>query len=156
MSEVKNQKRTHQYKAVAYCRVATATQKDTNQSIEVQKQLISEKAQGLGVKIVKWCEAVGQDQRKVLKEAYDYCKTHHVCYLFVASPDRLSRLSTDYDEWGRKFWDIGTMLQSAKSSNDSIPTEAFKDSLLDVNTQFERQLRSYQVKQGLAAKRREN
>jgi DNA invertase Pin-like site-specific DNA recombinase len=153
-----------QQKAVAYCRSASATQTDINQSIEAQKRLISEAAQKLGIEVELWYEAIGETspyqlgrrQRKVLKDAHDYCATHRIGYLFVASPDRVSRLSTDYCEWLHKFQKVGTAIKSVKRLNDSDPVEALKDSSVQVNDQFERQLMGYRIKQALERKRREN
>ena len=164
MSKLKNQQPSNSLRAVAYCRVASATQIDQNQSIETQKRLINEAAQKAGIEIEQWFEAVGetspyqlgQKQRKVLKDAHDYCSTHQVSHLFITSPDRLSRLSTDYCEWERKFQRVGTVVKPVKRSNDTDPVEAMKDSTTHVTDQFERQLMGYHIKQRLAAKRREN
>jgi DNA invertase Pin-like site-specific DNA recombinase len=164
MSKPKNQKPSNEHKAVAYCRVASATQTDQNQSIETQKRLISEAAQKAGIEIVQWYEAVGETspyqlgrrQRKVLKDAHAYCSTHQVSHLFVTSPDRLSRLSTDYCEWERKFQKVGTVVKAVKRSNDTDPLEAMKDGYTFVSDQFERQLSACKIKQALAAKRRED
>jgi DNA invertase Pin-like site-specific DNA recombinase len=164
MSKVKNQQPSKLVNAVAYCRVASATQTDRNQSIEAQKRLISEAAQKAGIEIKQWYESVGETslyqlgrkQRKVLKDAHAYCSANQVDYLFVTSPDRLSRLSTDYCEWERKFQKVGTVVKAVKRSNDTDPVEALKDSSTHVTDQFERQLMGYQIKQKLAAKRHEN
>lgn len=164
MSKLNNQKPSSQPKAVAYCRVASVEQTDQNQSIEAQKCLISEAAEKAGVAIEQWFEAIGETspyqlgrkQRKALKDTHDFCSKNQVDYLYITSPDRLSRLSTDYCDWVCKFQKIGTVVKSVKRSNDTDPVEAMKDGFTFVNDQFERQLMGYRIKQILAAKRREN
>lgn len=92
-------------KAIAYCRVATTKQAEQNNSVEAQKQRITEYAARHDFEIVKWFERIGSSQSNTaLLEALEYCKNHKsIRYVIVTEPSRISRSATDFFFWEKDF-----------------------------------------------------
>ena len=108
--------------AIAYTRVATTKQANKNNSLEAQKQQITEYASQQNIEIVKWYEevasGVGRD-RPILKRAVKYCykRFAEIDRLIATEPNRIARSIEDFGYWEDEFTSAGTFTEFLDEDN---------------------------------------
>lgn len=122
-----------QNKAIAYIRVAKPVQIEDAISGEKQKQQILEATKRLNVEIDEWFLEEGHKPMhfpyQVLDKALEYCQDNpDIKYLFVATPDRLSRSSEVFHYWKVAFERIDVFL---KLSDETKPATTIEDSIIE-------------------------
>jgi DNA invertase Pin-like site-specific DNA recombinase len=120
-------------KAIGYCRVATKEQTGRSLSIQAQKQQIVEAAKLSNIEIVKWFVQEGYEPMgfpyQVLDKALEYCQGDpDIKYLFVATPDHLSRSSEVFQYWKVAFERKDVTIQL---TDESKPTSTIEDSIIE-------------------------
>lgn len=136
-------------KAVAFCRTATSQQiDDIDNSLDLQLDTIYKAAESRNTTVVEYWEAVGSGEAEV-KEMFEYCKANpDVNYLFVTTPDRISRSLRQNRYLQAEFAGIGVEINAITIS----PEDKFKEALMLAMANFNSNLRSERVKRGLRQK----
>jgi DNA invertase Pin-like site-specific DNA recombinase len=120
-------------KAIGFCRVATATQVDQVEKLQIQKQQIVKAARYLNVEIVQFFEQVGNDKQvfpySSLDEVLSYCKSNPaIKILIVTETGRISRSLEQFHYWKVAFERIGVTIQL---TDESKPTSSIEDSIIE-------------------------
>lgn len=150
---------SNKVKAIAYCRATTKVKQNKGNSIEIQKQQISETAKRLNVEIVKWFEHVGSDKKYdypiELSEAVRYGRQNrNIKYLLFTTPDRFGWSGSNFNYFNWVFEDLGVALIPANShSLAKSPVAKFMGQLQAMIGQLDSEVRSERVKLGLRRKK---
>lgn len=136
-------------KAIAFCRAAASSQIDNiDNSLDLQMDSIYKAAKNRNITVVEHWEAVGSGEAEV-KAMFEFCKANpDVSYLFVTTPDRLSRSFRQNSYLKAEFADIGVQIKAVTIS----AIDKFTEAMMLAMTNYASELHSEHVKRGLRQK----
>lgn len=136
-------------KVVAYVSKATIQQKQ-DESLKSQIDRLLLFAGKGNLEIVKVFKQFGDDKNE-LNNALEYCRSNKdIKWLFITTPDIISRNRTEAAWWRKQFKEIGVKVKT------TMPTQAealLIDAMLEVFAQYEQEMRKQRVKRGIEAKK---
>jgi site-specific DNA recombinase len=140
--------------AVAYVRVSTTEQVD-NFSLGSQQEEVERKAQRDGYILQRVFKEPGQSakdtNRPELQALIKYCldKKNKITAVIVYKWDRLSRSQLDFLTLRQLFAQHGISLLSATETSGDTPEALFLQNILSAAAQYENDLKSVRVKDGM-------
>lgn len=143
-------------KAIIYTRVASRAQLDGS-SLEVQKRICSEFALKNGYEIVKVFVEKGESaittNRTQLQAllAYIAKSSNEVDGLIIYKIDRLTRNAVDYALLKAQLSKYGVILITARENLEDTPVGRLMETMIASCAQYESEMRSEKIKQGMRA-----